>query len=52
VSAREGVEYEEVTDTGIVLRERRAGYSTHEYDFNDATVAQREFWGHPCEGCA
>ncbi len=23
--------------TGVVLRERRAGYSTHGYDFDDAT---------------
>ena len=30
-------EYEEITDTGVVLRERRAGYSTHGYDFDDAT---------------
>ena len=27
-------EYEEITDTGVVLRERRAGYSTHGYDFD------------------
>ena len=26
-------EYEEITDIGIVLRERRAGYSTHGYDY-------------------
>ena len=32
-------EYEEITDTGVVLRERRAGYSTHGYDFDDATGA-------------
>jgi GxxExxY protein len=30
-------EYEEITDTGIVLRERPVGYSTHGYDFDDAT---------------
>ncbi len=30
-------EYEEITETGVVLQERRAGYSTHGYDFNDAT---------------
>ena len=34
-----GYEYEEVTDTGVVVRERRAGYSTHGYDFDDATGA-------------
>jgi hypothetical protein len=33
-----GYEYEEVTDTGVVVRERRAGYSTHGYDY-DATGA-------------
>ena len=32
-------EYEEITDTGVVLRERRMGYSTHGYDFDDATGA-------------
>ena len=32
-------EYEEITNTGVVLRERRAGYSTHGYDFDDATGA-------------
>jgi GxxExxY protein len=32
-------EYEEITDTGVVLREGRAGYSTHGYDFEDATGA-------------
>ena len=39
MATEEGLEYEyeEVTDTGVVLRERRAGYSTHGYDFDDAT---------------
>ena len=32
-------EYEEVTEADIVLRERRAGYSTRGYDFDDATGA-------------
>jgi GxxExxY protein len=32
-------EYEEITDAGIVLRDRRAGYSTHGYDFDDSTGA-------------
>jgi hypothetical protein len=32
-------EYEEITDTGVVLRERRAGYSACGYDFEDATGA-------------
>jgi GxxExxY protein len=32
-------EYEEIVDTGVVLRQRRAGYSSHGYDFNDATGA-------------
>ena len=32
-------EYEEITDADIVLRERRAGYSTHGYDFDDDTGA-------------
>jgi hypothetical protein len=32
-------EYEEITDTGVVLRERPTGYSTHGYDFEDATGA-------------
>ena len=32
-------EYEEITDAGIVLRERRSGYSTHGYDFDDDTGA-------------
>jgi hypothetical protein len=27
----------EIADTGVVLREPRAGYSTHGYDFDDAT---------------
>jgi GxxExxY protein len=31
--------YEEITDAGVVLRERRAGFSTHGYDFEDATGA-------------
>jgi GxxExxY protein len=34
-----GYEYEEITDTGIVLRKGRVGYSTHGYDFEDATGA-------------
>jgi hypothetical protein len=29
----------EITDTGVVLRERRAGYSTRGYGFDDATGA-------------
>ncbi len=39
MATEEGLEYEyeEITDTGVVLRERRAGYSTHGYDFDDAT---------------
>ena len=39
VATEEGLEYEyeEITATGVVLRERRAGYSTHGYDFDDAT---------------
>ena len=32
-------EYEEITATGVVLQERRAGYSTYGYDFDDATGA-------------
>ena len=32
-----GYEYEEVTDSGVVLREQRAGYSTRGYNFDDAT---------------
>ena len=32
-------EYEEIADTGVVPRERRAGYSTHAYDFDDAKGA-------------
>ena len=32
-------EYEEITATGVVLQERRAGYSTPGYDFDDATSA-------------
>jgi GxxExxY protein len=32
-------EYEEITDSGVELREGRAGYSTHGYDFDDATGA-------------
>jgi GxxExxY protein len=31
------VAYEELTDVEVVVRERRAGYSTHGYDFDDAT---------------
>jgi hypothetical protein len=34
-----GEAYEEVTDAGVVLRERRVGYSTRGYDFDDATGA-------------
>jgi GxxExxY protein len=30
-------EYEEITDAGVVLRERAAGFSTQGYDFDDAT---------------
>jgi GxxExxY protein len=30
-------EYEEITDAGAVLHERQAGFSTHGYDFDDAT---------------
>jgi hypothetical protein len=30
-------EYEELTESGVVLRERGAGYSSHGYDFDDAT---------------
>ena len=30
-------EYEEITDGGVELQEGRAGYSTHGYDFDDAT---------------
>ena len=32
-------EYEEITDSGVVMREQRVGYSTHGYDFDDATGA-------------
>jgi hypothetical protein len=32
-------EYEEIADSGVELREGRAGYSTHGYDFDDATGA-------------
>jgi len=32
-------EYEEIADSGVKLREGRAGYSTHGYDFDDATGA-------------
>ena len=32
-----GYAYEEITDTGAVMRERRAGYSTQGHDFDDAT---------------
>jgi GxxExxY protein len=32
-------EYEEITDTSVVIRERHAGYSTHGYDFDDDTGA-------------
>lgn len=39
MSAGRILEYEEIIDTGVVLRERRAGYSTHGYDFDDATGA-------------
>lgn len=35
----EECEYEEVTETDVALREQRAGYSTHGYDFGDATGA-------------
>ena len=31
--------FEEITEPGVVLRERRAGYSTRGYDFDDATGA-------------
>jgi hypothetical protein len=41
VNVEAGLEYafEEITDEGAVLREARAGYSTHGYDFDDATGA-------------
>jgi GxxExxY protein len=32
-------EYEEITDSGVELREGNAGYSTQGYDFDDATGA-------------
>ena len=32
-------EYEEITEGGVVVREKRTGYSTHGYDFDDATGA-------------
>jgi hypothetical protein len=32
-------QFEEITETGIVLRQRQAGYSTQGYDFDDATGA-------------
>jgi len=35
----EALEYQEITGDGVVLRERRAGYSTHGYNFDDATGA-------------
>ena len=35
----QGREYEEIADSAVVLREWRAGYSTHGYDFDDATGA-------------
>jgi GxxExxY protein len=41
-SALEGAanfEYEEITDSGVLVCEGRAGYSTHGYDFDDATGA-------------
>ena len=39
MGATEAVEYEEITDADVVLHERRGGYSTHRYDFDDATRA-------------
>ena len=35
-----GYEYEEITDSGVVLRERRAGYSTYGYDFHNANLVR------------
>jgi GxxExxY protein len=39
IAANWEAEYEEVTDSGGVLRERRVGYSTQGHDFDDASGA-------------